>query len=152
VRLVDSRVDEHGLRLGLRIVFGFDHVSKLSQIRLPGEPSQSPGPTNPFERPFGGVKVTDEGHTLLLTSEAVNPAAKPGEAGGPSAGPEAAKLVEEAFKGFRVAFTLDTPLQVVESNATRRAGRTLYWEYDFAAVKQMAPAQAAQGIRVRLRK
>jgi hypothetical protein len=58
----------------------------------------------------------------------------------------------ETFKGMRVAFTLDTPMEVVESNATRRDEHTLYWECDLAAMEKMSKEQAREGIRVRLRK
>jgi hypothetical protein len=108
--------------------------------------------SDPFERPFGGLKVVDEGGTLLLISEATNPAGKPEATGGPDPGPEMKKLVEEALKGFRIAFKLDTPLEVIEDNATRRQDRTLYWEYNLDAIQKMSPKQAAEGIRVRLRK
>ena len=66
--------------------------------------------------------------------------------------PDSMKQMEEAFKGLRVAFRIDTPFQVVDSNATRKEGQSLLWEYDLKSLEKMTPEQQAQGIRVRFRK
>ena len=52
--------------------------SKLAQIQMQGkQTAEGPsGPQNPFDRPFPGLEVKDEGSTLLLTMEATNPAAE----------------------------------------------------------------------------
>jgi hypothetical protein len=155
VQLIDGGVDDQGLKMLAHFHFRFDNVAKLGQIQFAEDKGQQqPGPKNPFEQPFGGIRVVDEGKTVLLTGVAVNPIDKQAEAqqGGPELPPEAKQQMEEAFKGFRVAFKLDTPMEVVESNATRREGHTLYWEYDLHSVEKMSKEQLQQGIRVRLRK
>ncbi len=140
--------------------FRFDNVAKLSQIHFspPQEAPAGPGvpgaPKNPYDSPFNGLQVVDEGKTVLLTSAAVDPlkdpATQPGS--GSPITPEIRQQMAEAFKGMRVVFKLETPMAVVESNATRRDGSTLYWEYDLATLEKMTPEQARMGIRVRLRK
>jgi hypothetical protein len=158
VKLLDASVKEDGLKISARFRFGFDHVSKLSQIQLPdpkGGASEGgpPGPQNPFDNPFAGLKVKDEGATLLLTTEAINPAAEQkAQAADMDLSPEMKKQMEDAFKGLRVAFKLDVPFEVVEHNATRREGKTLLWEYDLKTMEKMTPEQLAEGVRVRLKK
>lgn len=153
VKLLDSGVDDQGLKTRIHVKLRFDDVNKLRQVRLSKDEGQQgqPGPKNPYSEPFTGLTVKDEGKTILLTSAAVNPM-KEQEQGGPEPTPEMKKQMEEAFQGFRVAFKLDTPLEVVESNATRRDGHTLYWEYDLKSLEKMSKEQAQAGIRVRLRK
>lgn len=161
VKLLDSSFEDKGTKIGARFLFGFDNVSKLSQIKLaskkeggesederPGPPSQ-----NPADSPFDGLQVKDEGSTILVTSEAMNPVADQKEqAAGMDLSPEMKKQVEDAFKGVRVAFKIDAPFEVLEHNATRKEGRTLIWEYDMKSLEKMTPEQAAQGVRVRYKK
>jgi hypothetical protein len=154
VKLLDGSVKEDGLKIIARFNFGFDHVSKLAQIQFPSKDGQDqPGAKNPFDSPFSGLQVKDEGDTLLLTMEATNPAAEQKEQTAEmDLSPEAKKQMEEAFKGLRIAFKIDAPFQVVEHNATRRNGQTLLWESNLKSLEKMTPEQLAQGVRVRFRK
>jgi hypothetical protein len=156
IKLLDSSMKEDGLKIAANFVFSFDHISKLSKIHFPKEGAdqeQQPGAKNPFDEPFAGLKVTDEGKTLLLTTEAINPAAEQKtQAAGMDLSPEMKKQMEDAFKGLRVAFKIDAPFEVVESNATRKEGRTLIWEYDLKSLEKMTPEQSLQGVRVRFKK
>jgi hypothetical protein len=72
---------------------------------------------------------------VLVTLGSVNPAARlqeqvgqAGMAGKDGGNPEMTKAFAAAFKGARFAFRLESPFEVVETNATRRDGHTLYWE------------------------
>jgi len=153
VKLLESSLKDEGLKMSVHLVFGFDHISKLAQIQLSKKDSEQPGAKNPFDQPFSGLQVKDEGKTLLLTTEAVNPAAEQKEqASGMDLSPEMKKQMEDAFKGLRVAYKIDAPFEVVESNATRKEGRTLIWEYDLKTMEKMTPEQLAQGVRVRFKK
>jgi hypothetical protein len=156
VKLLESSVKDEGLKTAVRLVFGFDHISKLNQIQLSkkgSEEQEQPGAKNPFDQPFSGLQVKDEGKTLLLTTEAINPAAEQkDQASGMDLSPEMKKQMEDAFKGLRVAFKIDAPFEVLESNATRKEGRTLIWEYDLKTMEKMTPEQLAQGVRVRFKK
>jgi hypothetical protein len=154
VKLLESSVKDEGLKMAVHLVFGFDHISKLAKIQLSGKESeQQPGAKNPFDQPFSGLQVKDEGKTLLLTTEAINPAAEQKEqASGMDLSPEMKKQMEDAFKDLRVAFKIDAPFEVVEDNATRKEGRTLIWEYNLKTMEKMTPEQLAQGVRVRFKK
>jgi hypothetical protein len=163
VQLLDGGAEDEGLKMRVHTRFRFDNVAKLGQIHFsPPQAAQGgsgmaggPGaPKNPYDSPFNGLQVVDEGKTVLLTSATVDPlkdpAAQPGSASPIT--PEIRQQMAEAFQGMRVVFKLETPMTVVESNATRRDGPTLYWEYDLATMEKMTPEQARMGIRVRLRK
>jgi hypothetical protein len=158
VELLESDMKEEGLGIAVRFLFGFDNVSKLGLIQLPGKQgageAPQPGPGNPFDQPFGNLKLVDEGKTLLLTSVPPNPVAEQEQqADQMEVTPEMRQQMQDAFKGLRVAYRIEAPFEVVESNATRRDGRTLYWEYDLPAFEKMAKEKKEpEGIRVRFRK
>jgi hypothetical protein len=157
VKLLDSSFTDEGLKVGARFLFGFDNVSKLSQINISskkeGEEAQGPPAQNPAESPFASLQVKEEGDTILVTSIAMNPVAdQKQQAEGMDLSPEMKKQMEDAFKGIRVAFKIDAPFEVLEHNATRKEGRTLIWEYDIKSLEKMTPEQAAQGVRVRYKK
>jgi len=135
VELLSSAVEDKGTKITAHFQFGFDDVRKLAQIKLPEKGGEGKPGANPYEDPFSQLKVIDEGPTVLVTLASVNPAAvmqektgQGGTAGKDGGNPEMAKAFETAFKGARFAFRLETPFEVVETNATRRDGRTLYWE------------------------
>ena len=156
VKLLESSMKDEGLKMTVHLVFSFDNISKLAKVQLSskeGSEEQQPGAKNPFDQPFSGLQVKDEGKTLLLTTEAINPAAEQKEqASGMDLSPEMKKQMEDAFKGLRVAYKIDAPFDVVEDNATRKEGHTLIWEYDLKTMEKMTPAQLAQGVRVRFKK
>jgi len=152
VKLLDASAKQDGLKTTVNLQFGFDHVSKLSAIKLPkGEGADPSEPGNPVESPFDGLTVTDEGGTILITSKAQNPMAGAKEQL-PSGDPAMAKQLGDLFKGLRVAFKVTAPFAVAEQNAHRREGTTLVWEFDVNSLTTLTPAQLAQGIRVRYRK
>lgn len=158
VKLLDSSFKEDGLKIVANFLFGFDNVSKLSQIKFPkkeeeGEQAGPPGGSNPVESPFNGLQVVDEGKTILVTSPAENPVAEEKkQATDMDLDPAAKKQMEEMFKGLRVAFKITAPFEVVESNAHRKEGNTLIWEYDLKSFETLKPEQLAQGVRVRYKK
>jgi hypothetical protein len=130
VRLVSSSVEDQGTKLVARFEFEYDDVRKLAQLKLPEKSGQGQPGQNPFADPFASLKVVDEGPTLLVTMGGGDPAARLKQQAqkDPGSNPEMAKAFEGAFKNARLAFKLDSPFEVVETNATRRDGRTLYWE------------------------
>jgi hypothetical protein len=107
-----------------------------------------------MESPFGGLKIVDEGATLLITSPALDPAG--GQKAQMSKMPQMDAAMkgqmEAMFKNLRVAFKITAPFTVVEHNSHRREGDTLIWEYSLAALEKLTAEQKAQGIRVRYRK
>jgi hypothetical protein len=161
VKLLDSSFKEEGLKIAANFLFGFDNVSKLSQIKFPkkseegeqGGPPGAGGGENPVESPFNGLQVVDEGKTILVTSPTENPIAEQKEQTAQmDLDPDAKKQMEEMFKGLRVAFKITAPFEVVEHNAHRKEGNTLIWEYDLKSLEKMKPEQMAQGVRVRYKK
>jgi hypothetical protein len=153
IKLLSHSVKEDGLKMTAKINLAFDHVSKLSEVDLKTGKQAAAGPGgNPFEKPFP-LTVKDEGSTLLLTMEATNPAAEQKEQTGQmKMSPDEMKIIEEAFKTLRVAFRIDSALPVVEHNATRKEGQTLYWEYDLKTLNKMTPQQRLEGVKLRLKK
>ena len=162
IKLLDASMKDEGLKMTVHLLFAFDNAAKLGMIHLPkkdgekgGAEAEAPGPGggpgNPFDEPFAGLTLKDEGKTLLLTSKTVNPAAEQTDKM-PEMKPEEQKQIEQIFKGLRIAWKIEAPFDVVESNATRRDGHTLYWEYDFKTLQKMKPEQLAQGVRVRFKK
>lgn len=157
VTLLDATFKEQGLAMVMNLAFGFDHPSKLAQIEFPKEEKKdaAPGPPtgSPIDNPFGGLTVTDEGSTILVTAPPQNPAAETAGKDSPLANdPDTKKMMEEMFKGLRVAFKITSPLAIVENNAHRKEGNTLVWEYTMASFEKMTPEQLKQSIRVRYRK
>lgn len=154
VTLLDASVKQDGLKMAVNLQFGFDHVSKLSEIKLPkkegADPSDPGG--NPVDTPFDGLRVADEGATVLVTSKPQNPMAESKEQMPPSGDPAMDKQFAELFKGLRVAFKVTTPFAIAEQNAHRKEGTTLIWEFDVKSLSKLTPAQLDQGIRVRYRK
>jgi hypothetical protein len=161
VKLLDSNFQDQGLKMLGAFTLGFDDVHKLKQVRLSdpkpaGQEAQPspPGTENPFDTPFGDLEVTEQGNTILLTTKARNPLEEQKkEMGGEGqVAPEMEKQLERAFKGLRIAWKIEAPFQVLESNAHRREGKTLIWEYTLDSLKAMDPKKAAEGIRVKYKK
>ncbi|HEX3531468.1 MAG TPA: hypothetical protein VH988_30785 [Thermoanaerobaculia bacterium] len=162
VKLLDVDIKDEGFKLAVRMSFAFDNVRKLQEIKLPDDlkaqkekaDGEAPKPAgkNPFANPFDGLQITDEGSTLLLTTQPNNPVSSTTDMLPPDTTPEMKKQIEEAFKGLHVVWKIETPFEVLESNATRREGKTLIWEYDLKTFEAMTPQQRAEGIRVKLKK
>jgi hypothetical protein len=154
VKLLDSSFQDQDFKILARFNLGFDDVAKLRQVKLgkSGEENNGqPGSKNPFDTPFGDLQIERTGNTLLLTTKPTDPMAEQTEQMGGELTPEMKKQFEEAFKGLRVAWKIQTPFEVLESNATRREGNTLVWEYTLDTFEKMTPQQRAEGIRLKLR-
>jgi hypothetical protein len=154
VKLLDAAFKEDGLKFGANFLFGFDNVSKLSQIKFPkGAAQGGPGGGSPVESPFDMLQVVDDGKTVLVSSPAQNPLSQRQAQLGqmPMDGPMK-KQAEDLLKGMRVAFKITAPFEVIEHNAHRREGNTLVWDYDVQTLEKLTADQSKQGIRVRYRK
>lgn len=154
VTLLDASVKDDGLKMGVNMLFGFDNPSKLALIKAPKKPDEQGGPPNPADNPFNGFKVVDDGKTITITTDVQNPMDEAKQAAPPTEKPDPAtqKQMEDMFKGFRVAFKITAPFEVLEQNATRKEGNTLIWEYDLKSIEKMKPEQLKQGIRVKYKK
>jgi len=158
VHLLDAGVDDkQDLKLRVHFRFGFDDLNKLAQIRDPKKKDEAAGPGKPnlLDQPFSNLKLVDEGKTVLVSTDLGNPVAESGPpAGGEGAKPtaEQKKQAEQILQGLHLRFKLTTPLQVVDSNALRRDGNTLVWDYDLPAIEKLADAKQPVKIWARLRR
>jgi hypothetical protein len=154
VKLLDSSFQDDGLKLHVHFTFGFDDLAKLQKIKLPSKEEENgqPGSKNPFDTPFGELQISRQGNTLLLTTKPTDPLHEQEEQmGGGQVTPEMKQQMEEAFKGLRVAWKIQTPFEVLESNATRHEGNTQIWEYTLDTFEKMTAQQRAEGIRLKLK-
>ena len=164
VALLEVEADDEGLQRRVRLRFAFDHVDRLRNVDM-GPDDEEAGEEGVAEEdagveaggadagdeaggadasdegaeanvePFGDLEVIDEGETLLVTNAPFNPLAEiEQQMDGGMSGMEG--IVLQAFEGLRVAFSLRAPWEVVEHNATRVDGNTLWWEFDFASLAQ----------------
>jgi hypothetical protein len=125
VKLLGAWQKTAGLKSTTTFTFSFDHVAKLARIDL-----VSPGDkTSAIDRPFAELSFTIQGDALLVTSQPAEP--------------------PRGKNAELVAYRLETPLEVLEANATRREGNTLIWEFDPYEIKMAGKAPAE--IRVRLK-
>ena len=62
---------------------------------------------------------------------------------GPKLDPETEKMMNDAFKNLRLAWKITAPFEVISSNATRKEGNTLIWEYDFEKLQKLASSERA---------
>jgi hypothetical protein len=151
IQLLSASVEDQGLKMVARFEFAFKDVRQLAQIKLPEKGGDEQSGQNPYGEPFSRLKVVDEGPTLLVTLEGADPAARmkdQGDKSGAAQSPEMQKAFATAFKNARFAFRLDSPFEVIETNATRRDGRSLYWE-----IKASDPnASLPQTLTARLKK
>jgi hypothetical protein len=141
IKLLSAAVDDQGLRVVAHFEFGFDDVRKLAQIKMPEKAGEEKKGQNPYDDPFSGLKVVDEGPTVLVTFSGVDPKTRLQDRVGKEApSPDMQKQFAAAFGKARFAFRLDTPFQVFETNATRREGHTLYWEIKASDANPQLPS------------
>lgn len=141
VELIGARQITEGLRTSIAIDLRFDNVSLLNQMDLAGGEA---GPAD--SRPFGNLEVTEEGNTIVIRQDPINPIEEAEKGAGMIGGMEG--LIADMFENLRIAFTLEAPFEIVEHNATSQAGHKLSWVYDYESLTAGAP----EGIYVRYRK
>jgi len=159
ITLVDQSIKEDGLKMVTNIVFGFTDPSKLALINLPKkENAEKPTEKNVIDKPFDSLDIVDDGKTVVIRSKPANPlkgvqegAKEAGGAGG-AENKEMDAMMKDALKGLRVAFRIEAPFQVVETNATSRKGNTLLWEYNLESMEKMQKDGAMPGVYVKYRK
>ena len=141
VELLGASQATEGLRTSIDIDFRFEHLSLLNEMDLAaGEAA----PTD--SRPFGGLEVVEEGNTIVIRQDPINPIEEAEKNAGMMGGME--ELVANMFKDLRIEFNLEAPFEIVEHNATSQAGRVLSWVYDYETLSEGTP----EGIYVRYRR
>ena len=148
VTLISTETSEEGYLVRHEARFAFTHLSRLSQLDFSaGEATEEP------QSPFEGLKIVDDGDTLLIITAPVNPltAQDPAWVEPFEDSPELEKILTSALAGMRVAIVLEAPFEVVEHNATRHKGNRLYWEFGAATLLEKPETLPTQ-LRVRYRK
>jgi hypothetical protein len=141
VELLGAQQTTEGLRTSIAVDLRFDHVSLLNQMDLAGGEA---GPTD--SRPFGGLEVVEEGNTVVIRQDPINPVEEAEKNAGMMGGKEG--LVADMFRNLRIAFTIEAPFEIVEHNATSQTGGVLSWVYDYESLSEGTP----EGIYVRYRR
>ena len=145
VKLLDVAVDEKEFGVTTNLKFAFDKLSSLVGVKL-GKKTDDGAPPDPMKKsiidtPFEGLELSETASTISIHTKPQNPAEKvTAEANqqGPKLDPETEKMMNDAFKKMRVAWKITAPFQVVSTNATRKEGNTLIWEYDFEKLQKLA--------------
>jgi hypothetical protein len=147
IKLLDSSVTEGDLSVTSNFKFAFDHLNRLAGLKMPSKESKdgSPGDKNMLEQPFEGLEVIEKGDTITIQTKPANPAEKVQTEAQEQTGkvdPEMEKMMRDAFKKMRIAYRITAPFTVVSSNATRKEGNTLVWEYGYDQLEKMGKSGA----------
>lgn len=146
IKLLDASVTEKEFGVVTNMKFAFDKLAHLVDVKMPsksgGDKGGPPDPTksNVLDSPFQGLDVVETATTITIRTKPQNPADKvksETKDAGPPMDPETEKMMEDAFKNMRFAWKITAPFQVVSSNAHRREGNTLIWEYDFKKLQAL---------------
>ena len=150
VKLLDANVTEKEFGMVTNMKFEFDKLAHLVDVKLPqkksGEGAPDPTKKNVLDTPFQGLDVVETASTITIRTQPQNPADKVKQEAseqGPPMDADTKKLMEDAFKNLRFAWKITAPFQVVSSNATRKEGNTLIWEYDFDKLQKLAASPRA---------
>ena len=145
IKLLDASVDEKEFGVVTNMKFAFDKLSHLVDVKMPSKGDAKGGPPDPsksnvLDSPFQGLDVVETASTITIRTKPQNPADKvksETKDAGPPMDPETQKMMEDAFKNLRFAWKITAPFQVISSNAHRREGNTLIWEYDFKKLQEL---------------
>lgn len=145
IKLLDASVTEKEFGMVTNMKFAFDKLAHLVDVKMPSKGDDKGGPPDPtksnvLDSPFQGLDVVETATTITIRTKPQNPADKvksEASSQGPPMDPETQKMMEDAFKNMRFAWKITAPFQVVESNAHRREGNTLIWDYDFKKLQEL---------------
>jgi hypothetical protein len=162
VKLLDVQVNEKEFGVTTDMKFAFDKLSSLVGVKL-GTKKEGEAPADPTKKsildtPFQGMEISETASTISIHTKPQNPADKvktEASEQGPKLDPETEKMMNDAFKNLRVAWKITAPFEVISSNATRKEGKTLIWEYDFEKLQKLASSSKALddlGVRVTYKK
>jgi len=145
VKLLDVAVQEKEFGVTTNMKFAFDKLSSIVGIKLnqkkEGEAAGDPTKKSVLDSPFQGLEIAETAKTITIHTRPQNPADKvKAEASeqAPKIDPETEKMMNDAFKNMRIAWKITAPFEVISSNATRKEGHTLIWEYDWEKLQKLA--------------
>ncbi|MGZ8797903.1 MAG: hypothetical protein ACXW2F_11190, partial [Thermoanaerobaculia bacterium] len=148
IKLLDASVKEGDLSVTSTFKFAFDHLNRLAGLKMPSKDSKdgSPADKNMLEQPFAGLELIENGDTITIRTKPANPAEKvQADAKEQSPGkmdPEMEKMMRDAFKKMRIAYRITAPFTIVSSNAMRKEGNTLIWEYGYDQLEKLGKSDA----------
>ncbi len=154
IKLLDVAVDEKEFSVTSMFHFAFDRVEHLVGVKLPSKKSsQDPADKNVIDQPFESLEYSEKGDTFTIRTKPANPAESvksETSKEGPPADPEMEKMMKDAFSKMKIAYRITAPFQVVSTNAMRREGNTLIWEYDYATLEKLGKsgAKVPEGVTV----
>jgi len=150
VKLLDASVVEKEFGVVTNMKFAFDKLSSLVGVKLGAkkDPNADADPTKKsvLDSPFAGMEINETPTTITIRTKPQNPAEKvktEAQSQGPKLDPETEKMMNDAFKNLRLAWKITAPFEVISSNATRKEGNTLIWEYDFEKLQKLASSERA---------
>jgi hypothetical protein len=162
VKLLDASVTEKEFGMTTNMKFSFDKLSSLVGVKLgtnkDAAAAADPTKKSVIDSPFEGLELSETPTTITIRTKPQNPAEKvtaETTEQAPKLDPETEKMMNDAFKNLRVAWKITAPFEVVSSNATRREGNTLIWEYDMQKFQKLAASPKALddlGVTVTYRK
>jgi hypothetical protein len=133
VTLLYANTERDELLTTVNMRFAFDHVDKLREIRLDdddeGDDEGAPVDSEPFEH----LEIIEDGDRIIVRSEPINPMDEIDEMEENPWISEA--MIEKLLEGFAVTFSITSPFDVEEHNATRKEGDTLVWEFNLETLK-----------------
>ena len=146
VEMLEFSNTRDDLLMQFRVRLAFDHISKLNEVAIdPDDATGGDGGSGSSDetQPFGGLEVIEEGNTIVLRNDPLDPIEEGIEdAAGQMGGME--EMMESALEDFSVVFRIEAPFEVLEHNATRQEGNALVWEYDESSLNQ-----GSEGVFVR---
>ncbi|MDQ3283973.1 MAG: hypothetical protein M3Q69_21420 [Acidobacteriota bacterium] len=151
VTLVDYGVKEQDFAIASDFRFAFAKLSHLVGVKLPSKNSD-PAHKNVIDSPFEGIELSESGNTITLRTKPQNPVESVKEQASEAPKLDAAteKLVREAFRKMSVTYRITAPFEVVSTNATRREGNTLVWEYNIDTFDEMAKSKRVDDAQLRV--
>ena len=174
-KLLDLTQKMDGLKMTISATIGFKDVRKLPSLKLT-DPSHTGVSGDADIQPFEGIEVKDEGSTILITAKLLMtgdtkmmaPKADPAAGATPpppeglndllkqmmeGMGGEAGlqKQMEAMMKDFGEILRIDTPMTVVDTNATKREPGAVIWQQTITDLMNAKPGAAAPGMTMSLR-
>jgi hypothetical protein len=140
VEMIEFSNSRDGMKQRFSVRLAFDHISKLNEVAIDPDDATGAegGAAGADTQPFGGLEVVEEGNTIVLRNDPLDPIADQVEdASGQMPGMEG--MLESALAEFSVVFRIEAPFDVVEHNATRQEGNALIWEYDASNLEGGSP-------------
>lgn len=155
VKLVDAKVDEKEFGVTTTLKFTFEKLAALVAVNLASSEGGDPTRKAVIESPFKGLQVSETAETITIRTAPQNPAEEvrnEAKEQAPKIDPETEKMMNDAFKNLRVAWKITAPFEVLSTNATRREGKTLVWEFDLERFKQLEKSGSDPGVQVTYRR